>query len=206
MKNTTMNTGAASLSDEQIRDIENDQAKMLGATRENLTVRTVRAALIAQHGFCTDEDHCTCSREIGYRICQPSGATTTPQADAAPIISGHEINDLFLKWSEWTTELGEAISRKNIDGFVSELRAAIAAGGAREAVGSEPKAETATLIFRGELVNVGIDESGIGDMELIVGTRGVLLSGLSQEETKALAPFLFQQVTLAVAANGEQGS
>jgi hypothetical protein len=34
---------------------------------------------------------------------------------------------LFLRWSEWTTELGEAISRKNIDGFVSDLRALLAA-------------------------------------------------------------------------------
>ncbi|MDE1139927.1 MAG: hypothetical protein PW999_09790 [Paraburkholderia tropica] len=43
-----------------------------------------------------------------------------PSPQAA--LSGHAIYDAFLKWSEWTTELGEAISRKNIDGFVGELR------------------------------------------------------------------------------------
>jgi hypothetical protein len=105
--------------------------------------------------------------------------------------------------------------------------AAIAAGGAQEAVAfdhhevdhgthielvphyaaplpREATTEKAKLTLCGELVNVGIDESDIGDMELIVGTRGVLLSGLSKDETKALAPFLFQQVTLAVACDGEK--
>lgn len=57
---------------------------------------------------------------------------TTNQSDAGASINGHAIHDLFLKWSEWTTELGEAISRKNIDGFVRELRAVIAAGGAAQ--------------------------------------------------------------------------
>jgi hypothetical protein len=61
------------------------------------------------------------------------------------------------------------------------------------------------LILNGELVNVGIDESGIGDMELIVGTRGVLLSGLSIDETKALAPLLFQAVKLIVARASSTG-
>lgn len=69
------------MTDEQIRDIENDQAKMPGTTRENLTVRTVRAALIAQHGFCCDEDQCTCAREIGYRVCQPSPGAPAQTAD-----------------------------------------------------------------------------------------------------------------------------
>jgi hypothetical protein len=78
--NTTNNT---SLTDEQIRNIENDQAKMPGVTRENLTARTVRAALIAQHGFCLDEDQCTCAREIGYRVCQPSTHTSPSGEDAA---------------------------------------------------------------------------------------------------------------------------
>jgi hypothetical protein len=72
-----------SLTDEQIRNIENDQAKMPGVTRENLTARTVRAALIAQHGFCLDEDQCTCAREIGYRVCQPSNRTSPSGEDAA---------------------------------------------------------------------------------------------------------------------------
>lgn len=72
---------ADALTDEQIRTIENDQAKMPGTTRDNLTTRTVRAALIAQHGFCRDEDHCTCAREFGYRVCQPS---PVEQHEAAP--------------------------------------------------------------------------------------------------------------------------
>jgi hypothetical protein len=111
--NTTMNTGAASLSDEQILEHFEMPGLNLEATLDahdiGLLLTGIRTLL----------------------------ATPTPQADAAPIINGHAINDLFLKWSEWTTELGEAISRKNIDGFVSQLRAAIAAGGAQEADDAE---------------------------------------------------------------------
>jgi hypothetical protein len=40
-----------------------------------------------------------------------------------PLLSGNAIEEIFFRWSEWTTEIGEAISRKNIDGFVSEIRA-----------------------------------------------------------------------------------
>ncbi|WP_176079362.1 hypothetical protein [Paraburkholderia tropica] len=56
-------------------------------------------------------------------------APTAPSlaTDAGAGLSGHVIDESFLKWSEWTTELGEAISRKNIDGFVGELRALLAA-------------------------------------------------------------------------------
>jgi hypothetical protein len=112
---TTTNTGAASLSDEQKKQI---------------------AAVV--HRDCTllpgANFYTAAELAIQATLAQISRATPTPQADAAPVISGHAINDLFLKWSEWTTELGEAISRKNIDGFVSELRAAIAAGGAQEPV------------------------------------------------------------------------
>lgn len=78
-----------SLTDEQIRDIENDQAKMPGTTRDNLTIRTVRAALIAQHGFCCDANQCTCAREIGYRVCQPSpAAPAQSELDACEVCGG----------------------------------------------------------------------------------------------------------------------
>jgi hypothetical protein len=113
MNTTTMNTGAASLSDEQWYDL---------AQRHANADWNSNGYLDAIKAVCAD-----------YAAL----ATPTPQADAAPIINGHAVNDLFLKWSEWTTELGEAISRKNIDGFVSELRAAIAAGGAQEALNGE---------------------------------------------------------------------
>jgi hypothetical protein len=85
---TTTNHTSPALTDEQIRNIENDQAKMPGVTRENLTARTVRAALIAQHGFCLDEDQCTCAREIGYRVCQPSNRTSLSGEDAANVAIG----------------------------------------------------------------------------------------------------------------------
>jgi transcriptional regulator with XRE-family HTH domain len=54
-------------------------------------------------------------------------AEKTRAAAPQAVATGHEIGEAFLKWSEWTTELGEAISRTNIDGFVGELRATIAA-------------------------------------------------------------------------------
>jgi hypothetical protein len=79
---TTTNEDAGLLTDEQIHDIENDQAKMPRTTRDNLTIRTVRAALIAQHGFCSDTDQCTCAREIGYRVCQPPSPSKV-QVEAA---------------------------------------------------------------------------------------------------------------------------
>ncbi|WP_321968885.1 hypothetical protein [Paraburkholderia tropica] len=47
--------------------------------------------------------------------------------DAGAVLSGHAIDESFFKWSEWTTELGEAISHKNINGFVGEIRALLAA-------------------------------------------------------------------------------
>jgi hypothetical protein len=50
-------------------------------------------------------------------------AQSAEQDERAAFLSGHDVEELFLRWSEWTTELGEAISRKNIDGFVSDLRA-----------------------------------------------------------------------------------
>jgi hypothetical protein len=116
MKNTTMNTGAASLSDEQKR-------------------AAITACALMIKGICLTTPNAEWTERIENRIHYLlRQIATTPQADAAPIINGHAINDLFIKWSEWTTELGEAISRKNIDGFVSELRAAIAAGGAQEPV------------------------------------------------------------------------
>jgi hypothetical protein len=168
MKNTTMNTGAASLSDEQIEALK---AAALAATPQDIdSAQRIEHYEDGSHIGCPacggegnvelNSDFCNYDGEalgvqfygIGnahklaedyFRMVKPATvlalierlqcaeATTTPQADAAPIINGHAINDLFLKWSEWTTELGEAISRKNIDGFVSELRAAIAAGGAQ---------------------------------------------------------------------------
>jgi hypothetical protein len=54
-------------------------------------------------------------------------AQSAKQDERAAFLSGHDVEELFLRWSEWTTELGEAISRKNIDGFVSGLRALLAA-------------------------------------------------------------------------------
>ncbi|MFM0101954.1 hypothetical protein PQR01_00200 [Paraburkholderia rhynchosiae] len=104
--NTTTNTGAASLSDEQWYDLAQRHAN--ADWNSNGYLDAIKA------------------------VCTDYAALTTPQADAAPILSGHAINEMFLKWSEWTTELGEAISSKNIEGFVSDVRAAIAAGGAQE--------------------------------------------------------------------------
>jgi hypothetical protein len=123
MTDTTMNTGAASLSDEQREQL-------------NLIERCDPSLLIHHIEEDTAYDGPLVARvfELAKERARSLLTTPTPQADAAPIINGHAINDLFLKWSEWTTELGEAISRKNIDGFVSELRAAIAAGGAQESV------------------------------------------------------------------------
>jgi Lar family restriction alleviation protein len=121
--NTTMNTGAASLL----------PCPFCGGA----DIQRGRAAIGERPTFHTYCNSCEAGTQ-GHPTREASDAAwnrrATPQADAAPIINGHAINDLFLKWSEWTTELGEAISRKNIDGFVSELRAAIAAGGAQEAV------------------------------------------------------------------------
>jgi hypothetical protein len=54
-------------------------------------------------------------------------AQSAEQAERSAFLSGRDVEELFLRWSEWTTELGEAISRKNIDGFVSDLRALLAA-------------------------------------------------------------------------------
>jgi hypothetical protein len=54
-------------------------------------------------------------------------AQSAEQDERAAFLSGRDVEELFLRWSEWTTELGEAISRKNIDGFVSDLRALLAA-------------------------------------------------------------------------------
>ncbi|MFM0330689.1 Lar family restriction alleviation protein [Paraburkholderia strydomiana] len=121
MNDTTMNTGAASLL----------PCPMCGAAPKLIVGYSP-----LNHAFVD----CDCGMQTALKDTGEEVTATwnrrspTPQADAAPIINGHAINDLFLKWSEWTTELGEAISRKNIDGFVSELRAAIAAGGAQEPV------------------------------------------------------------------------
>jgi hypothetical protein len=54
-----------------------------------------------------------------------------------PVLSGHAVEEIFLRWSEWTSELGEAISRKNIDGFVGEIHAVLEAR-AGEAVAYVP--------------------------------------------------------------------
>jgi hypothetical protein len=54
-------------------------------------------------------------------------AQSAEQDERAAFLSGRDVEELFLCWSEWTTELGEAISCKNIDGFVSDLRAILAA-------------------------------------------------------------------------------
>jgi hypothetical protein len=118
-----MNTGAASLSDEQ------------WLVWDKIAQRTI---LPIGTQTATNLRRGTPYKHVWNGMLRDAAlATPTPQADAAPIINGHAVNDLFLKWSEWTTELGEAISRKNIDGFVSELRAAIAAGGAQEALNGE---------------------------------------------------------------------
>jgi hypothetical protein len=74
-------------------------------------------------------------RKLQYRIDELQSAVAAPQQPAqsaeqderAAFVSGRDVEELFLRWSEWTTELGEAISRKNIDGFVSDLRALLAA-------------------------------------------------------------------------------
>jgi hypothetical protein len=64
--------------------------------------------------------------EVGtqlYLAAPQQPAQSAKQDERAAFLSGRDVEELFLRWSEWTTELGEAISRKNIDGFVSDLRA-----------------------------------------------------------------------------------
>lgn len=54
-----------------------------------------------------------------------------------------------------------------------------------------------TVLLTGELIELGVDENGFGDMTLSMGARSVSISGLSAAETKMLVPFLFQRITLA---------
>lgn len=63
---------------------------------------------------------------INKLLTAPQPSPAAPAQSAWPILSGHAVGEIFLHWSEWTAELGEAISRKNIDGFVAELRKALA--------------------------------------------------------------------------------
>jgi hypothetical protein len=68
--------------------------------------------------------------EVGtqlYLAAPQQPAQSAEQDERAAFLSGRDVEELFLRWSEWTTELGEAISRKNIDGFVGDLRALLAA-------------------------------------------------------------------------------
>jgi hypothetical protein len=74
-----------------------------------------------------------CTRDKGHEgpcaayATEQQPAQSAEQDERGAFLSGHDVEELFLRWSEWTTELGEAISRKNIDGFVSDLRAILAA-------------------------------------------------------------------------------
>lgn len=58
----------------------------------------------------------------------------------------------------------------------------------------------------GELVEIGTDGSGLGDLRIMVGNREVTVAGLSGEETRALACVLFQRVTLKLCIVGCSGS
>jgi hypothetical protein len=61
--------------------------------------------------------------DIALYAAPQQPAQSAEQDERAAFVSGRDVEELFLRWSEWTTELGEAISRKNIDGFISDLRA-----------------------------------------------------------------------------------
>jgi hypothetical protein len=61
--------------------------------------------------------------EANVRAASTQSTATQPAQKQGALT----LEEVFLRWSEWTTELGEAISRKNIDGFVSDLRALLAA-------------------------------------------------------------------------------
>ncbi|MBB3256910.1 hypothetical protein [Paraburkholderia sp. WP4_3_2] len=103
-------------------DKPNSDWAKLGAAVDALALLEARAAspqsgeklcdriICAQIGECANDDATT------MRKCKRAAA---PQA----ALSGHVIGEAFLKWSECTMELGEAISRKNIDGFLGEVRA-----------------------------------------------------------------------------------
>lgn len=68
---------------------------------------------------------------------------TTPspisdQAAGEPIFSARRVEEIALLYSEWTTQLGEAISIKNVHPFVAEIRKALHAA---LTTGSAPVAE-----------------------------------------------------------------
>ena len=68
-----------------------------------------------------------------------------------------------------------------------------------QAVGVPSIAAQKGVLLTGELVELGVDESGAGDMKINIGARDVSISGLSSAETRMLAPFLFQRITLTAA-------
>jgi hypothetical protein len=67
-----------------------------------------------------------------------------------------------------------------------------------DAAVSDERAAQTIVQLSGKLVELGVNESGAGDMTLSMGARIVSVTGLSATETKALAPFLFQQITCSV--------
>jgi hypothetical protein len=108
-----------------------DFVRETDAYRAALTAEKVAAEPVAS--YCPSQfgkqPHAFNHQKCGYcGIAAPQQpAQSAEQDERAAFLSGRDVEELFLRWSEWTTELGEAISRKNIDGFVSDLRALPAA-------------------------------------------------------------------------------
>jgi hypothetical protein len=94
-----------------------------------------KLGLVLSDAGCTeDDDYLQFIENLAARATSTQSAAPQPVQtqvaltdERAAFVSGRDVEELFLRWSEWTTELGEAISRKNIDGFVSDLRSLLAA-------------------------------------------------------------------------------
>lgn len=109
---TTMNTGAASLSDEQKR-------------------AAITACALMIKGICLTTPNAEWTERIENRIHYLlRQIATTPQADAAPI----DEKALLAAgaWANADTPIAEALAYR--DGYVAGYRAAIAAGGAQEPI------------------------------------------------------------------------
>lgn len=122
------NLNTAALTDEQIRaSMTSEQIQL----ERKLTCEAIDGAIAFGYQNTNpppSDDHWLAPFwKIGRQLGAAEATATPAIGQHQREVSGHALNDLFLKWSEWTTELGEAISEKNINGFVSELRAMLIA-------------------------------------------------------------------------------